>query len=79
MESAHNQGRLTRKGRLSVPKMPGIDTAGGGFRAGAAGSKRYGTGQVAPTQGKIANKTGYKERDQRLRAQRAVLARRLGK
>lgn len=63
MSTGHIAGRLTPKGRTSQPSLPGIDTAGGGFRAGALGSKRYGIGQVAPTQGKIANTAGYKKRE----------------
>lgn len=78
MEIGHIAGRLTPKGRLSQPKLPGIATAGGGFKAGAAGSKRYGLGQVAPTQGKLANTAGYAMRDQRAQARKAALAKRGG-
>ena len=78
MRIGHIAGRITPNGRTSQPKMPGIDTAGGGFRAGAAGSKRYGLGQVAPTQGKLANTSGYTMRDNRAQARKAALAKRGG-
>jgi hypothetical protein len=73
-----------RDGRPSTnvtqPRMPGVDTAGGGFRAGAAGSKRYGSGQIAPQRGTITNTSGYAQRDQRLQARKAALEQRaLGK
>ncbi len=71
-----------RDGRPSTnvtqPRMPGVDTAGGGFRAGAAGSKRYGSGQIAPQRGTITNTSGYAQRDQRMKAQKAALAQRVG-
>lgn len=78
MRIGHIAGRLTPKGRTSQPQLPGIATAGGGFKAGAAGSKRYGLGQVMPTQGKIPDLSGYKVRDQRLHARRKALAQRAG-
>lgn len=73
-----------RDGRPSTnvtqPKLPGIDTAGGGFRAGAAGARRYGSGQIAPTRGAVTNMAGYAQRDQRLQARKAALEQRaLGK
>jgi hypothetical protein len=77
MNTGHIQGRLTSKGRLSQPSLPGIATAGGGFQIGAAGAKRYGAGQsLAPQRGAISNMTGYQKRDQALRARREALARR---
>ena len=76
MRIGHVAGRLTPQGRSSQPKLPGIATAGGGFRAGAAGSKRYGIGQVAPQQGTIANRAGYMQRDQRIQARKKALAQR---
>lgn len=78
MEIGHVAGRLTPKGRTSQPAKPGIDTAGGGFRAGAAGSKRYGSGQIAPTRGKIADKTGYMKRGVSAAAARQTAMSRLG-
>lgn len=78
METGHIQGRVTPRGRLSVPSLPGIDTAGGGFRAGAAGAKRYGSGQLAPQRGMIANRLGYVKRDVSAQARRDALARRAG-
>ena len=78
MRIGHVAGRLTPQGRTSQPKLPGIDTAGGGFRAGAAGSKRYGLGQVAPQTGKIADTSGYQQRDLRLQARKKALAQRAG-
>jgi hypothetical protein len=53
--------------------------AGGGFNAYAAGAKHYGTGRSMPTVGKIANKSGYKERDVKASARRNALMRRMGK
>lgn len=78
MDVGHIAGRLTPTGRLSQPSLPGIATAGGGFEAGAAGSKRYGTGQVMPTQGKIPDLSGYMQRDQRVKARQQALAQRAG-
>ncbi len=76
MRIGHIAGRLTPQGRTSQPNLPGIATAGGGFRAAAAGSKRFGLGQIAPTQGKLPDLSGYKERDQRLQARKRALAQR---
>lgn len=76
MEQGHIHGRLTPRGRSSVPHRLGIDIAGGGFRAGAAGAKRYGIGQVTPTRGLIGNMLGYRKRDASLRARREALAQR---
>lgn len=36
---------------------------GGGFNNLAAGNKRYGSGQIAPNVGPVANKAGYAARD----------------
>ena len=63
----------TRK-RFSEPAK-----AGGGFNAYAAGAKHYGAGRSMPTVGKIANKSGYKERDVKASARRDALLRRMGK
>lgn len=80
MRIGHIAGRVTPQGRTSQPKLPGIATAGGGFQAGAAGSKRYGTGQLAPQRGTIPNTAGYMQREQRAKAQKAALEQRaLGK
>lgn len=78
MSIGHIAGRLTPRGRTSQPSLPGIATAGGGFKAGAAGAKRYGVGQIAPTQGKIPNTAGYMMRDQRAQARKKALAQRAG-
>jgi len=75
MELGHLHGRITPKGRTSTPTLPGVDVAGGGFRAGAAGSKRYGSGQIMPNLGRNTNLTGYLKRDNQLRARREALAR----
>lgn len=77
MRIGHTAGRITPQGRTSQPSIPGIATTGAGYKAGAIGSKRYGLGQVAPQQGKIADMSGYRQRDQRLQARKKALEQRI--
>ena len=77
MELGHIHGRMTSSGsRGSVPQLPGIATAGGGYRPGATGAKQYGGSGYAPQRGRIGNMMGYHRRDAALQARREAIARR---
>lgn len=51
---------------------------GAGFNPYAAGSKVYGAGRTMPNVGKVADKTGYAQRDAKAAARKAALLRRAG-
>ena len=53
--------------------MTPFDIGGGGFRAYAAGAKRYGAGQtMQPTMGPV-DPTGYIERDLKVKARKKAM------
>lgn len=62
--------------RTQIMGVP--EVGGAGFNPYAAGSKTYGAGRPMPTSGKIANKSGYTERDAKAAARRDALIRRAG-
>lgn len=47
------------------------------FQRYAAGKKRYGAGRTAPNIGPVADKLGYRQRDNRLRTKRNAILRRM--
>ena len=50
---------------------------GTGFNSYAAGKKSYGAGRPMPNIGPVANPQGYSERDNKARARKAAIMRRL--
>lgn len=55
----------------------GAPQGGAGFNSYAAGEKSYGMGRPAPSMGKIADRTGYAQRDAKAAARREALLRRV--
>lgn len=48
-----------------------------GYNAYSSGKKQYGAGRLGPNQGTVQNRTGYAERDAKMKARREALTQRL--
>lgn len=63
-----------RRKRLSNTKV-----GGAGYNQFAAGKRSYGTGRPFPNMGKTKDMSGYQQRDQRAKARRDAVLKRMQK
>lgn len=64
-------------GNQPLPPPPPGNTFSSQFNPYAAGNKRYGAGRLAPNVGPTGDNLGYAERDNKAKARKAAIQRRL--